>query len=73
MGTVELRSRDRRIMLPLPEPFRLTIEVGWRSFRVDKEGSTRAAVITKYNADCELKTPPDPSPFAGQVSIEILA
>jgi D-arabinose 1-dehydrogenase-like Zn-dependent alcohol dehydrogenase len=33
----------------------------------------RAAVITKYNADWELKTLPDPRPSAGQVVIKIAA
>jgi D-arabinose 1-dehydrogenase-like Zn-dependent alcohol dehydrogenase len=33
----------------------------------------RAAVITKYNADWELKTVPDPRPSAGQVLIKIRA
>ena len=33
----------------------------------------RAAVITKYNADWELKTIPDPRPAAGQVVIKIHA
>jgi D-arabinose 1-dehydrogenase-like Zn-dependent alcohol dehydrogenase len=33
----------------------------------------RAAVITKYNADWELKTLPDPRPSAGQVLIRIRA
>ncbi len=33
----------------------------------------RAAVITKYNADWELKTLPDPHPSAGQVLIKIHA
>jgi D-arabinose 1-dehydrogenase-like Zn-dependent alcohol dehydrogenase len=33
----------------------------------------RAAVITKYNADWELKTVPDPRPSAGQVVIKIRA
>jgi D-arabinose 1-dehydrogenase-like Zn-dependent alcohol dehydrogenase len=33
----------------------------------------RAAVITKYNSDWELKTVPDPRPAAGQVVIKIHA
>jgi D-arabinose 1-dehydrogenase-like Zn-dependent alcohol dehydrogenase len=33
----------------------------------------RAAVITKYNADWEIKTLPDPRPSAGQVVIKIHA
>jgi D-arabinose 1-dehydrogenase-like Zn-dependent alcohol dehydrogenase len=33
----------------------------------------RAAVITKYNSDWELKTVPDPRPSAGQVVIKIYA
>jgi D-arabinose 1-dehydrogenase-like Zn-dependent alcohol dehydrogenase len=33
----------------------------------------RAAIITKYNADWELKTLPDPRPSAGQVVIQIHA
>ena len=33
----------------------------------------RAAVITKYNSDWELKTLPDPRPSAGQVLIKIHA
>jgi D-arabinose 1-dehydrogenase-like Zn-dependent alcohol dehydrogenase len=33
----------------------------------------RAAVITKYNSDWELKTVPDPRPSAGQVVIKIHA
>ena len=40
---------------------------------MSKEDSMRAAVITKYNADWEFKTLPDPRPSAGQVAIKIHA
>ena len=57
---------------PLPFPRHLP-RLGSVSLAYLKEPTMRAAVITKYNENWELKTLPDPRPAPGQVVIKIHA